>query len=84
MAIFSKQLGKLSSDTQVAIKEIANHIRLMQEDLEYKLLNLDSSNIIEIDTDITNVGGSLINELRQSYSTMNLNTEEGEDSGQNN
>lgn len=33
--------------------EIANHIRRLQDELEYRLSNLDSSNITEIDASDT-------------------------------
>lgn len=54
--IFSSQLGKLDglSDEQ-ALKSISNHLRKMQEELEYRLAHLDSSNISEINADETNI-----------------------------
>ena len=39
---------------------MANHIRYIQEQLEYTLMNLDSSNITAIDTDDTQLSGSSI------------------------
>lgn len=54
--IFSSQLGKLDGvSTEQDIKAISNHLRKMQDELEYRLSVLDSSNINEIDTDQTNV-----------------------------
>ncbi len=62
MPIFAHQLNKIdASNPQEAIKKMANHIAYIQEQLEYTLLNLDSRNINEIDTDktiITNTTGS--------------------------
>lgn len=59
MPIFTQSLRKvdLANPTE-AIKEMANHIRYIQEQLEYTLMNLDSSNVTEIDTDQTNIGSS--------------------------
>lgn len=54
--IFSGQLGKLDGqNNEQAIKNIANHLRKMQEELEYRLANLDSANINEINADDTKV-----------------------------
>lgn len=54
--IFSKQLGKVGGRTaQDDIRYIANHIRRMQEELEYRLMNLDSENINEIDAGVTKI-----------------------------
>lgn len=59
MPIFTRSLRKIdASDSQTAIKEMANHIRYIQEQLEYTLLNLDSQNIREIDTDDTTITDS--------------------------
>ena len=46
------------TNPQEALKEMANHSRYIQEQLEYTLMNLDSSNVTEIDTDQTNIGSS--------------------------
>ena len=52
--IFSSQLGKLDgTNTEQSLKSVANHLRKMQEELEYRLSVLDSSNITEIDADLT-------------------------------
>ena len=63
MPIFSTQLRKIDfANPQEALKEMANHIRYIQEQLEYTLMNLDSSNITEIDakdTVITSGGTQL-------------------------
>jgi hypothetical protein len=59
MPIFTQSLRKIDmSNPQEALKEMANHIRYIQEQLEYTLMNLDSSNVTEIDTDQTNIGSS--------------------------
>ena len=63
MPIFDKQMRKTDfSNVQESLKEMANHIRYIQEQLEYTLMNLDSRNITEIDTDDTTItsgtGGS--------------------------
>ena len=59
--IFSSQLGKLDGKTsEQAVKTIANHLRKIQEELEYRLGNLDSSNVTEIDTGLTEMSGPLV------------------------
>ena len=56
MPVFDKQL-RFSNTTnpQEMISAMAKHIKYIQEQLEYTLLNLDSRNITEIDTDVTNI-----------------------------
>ena len=54
MPVFSTQLGKLEGMTDNE-RIIANHIRKIQEELEYRLYNLDSANINEIDADETSI-----------------------------
>lgn len=57
--IFTQSLQRIdASNPTEAIKKMANHIKYIQEQLEYTLTNLDSNNIIEIDTDKTVVGDS--------------------------
>lgn len=57
--IFVQQLGKVDDMTpEAAVKAMERHIRYIQEQLEYTLSNLDSSNIKEIDTGSTNIGSS--------------------------
>lgn len=57
--IFTQSLQKIdTANPQDAIKKMANHIRYIQEQLEYTLSNLDSRNIAEIDTDITTITDS--------------------------
>ena len=59
MPIFTKQLRPLEyGDPEDALKEMAKHIKYIQEQLEYTLTNLDSSNVTEIETDITNITSS--------------------------
>ena len=59
MPIFTSQLGRLNyTDAPEAIKAMANHIRYIQEQLEYTLMNLDSSNVTELNTDETNISST--------------------------
>lgn len=64
--IFSSGLGSVEKQTtDVAIKSIANHLRKLQDELEYRLSNLDSSNINEIDTDETVLRGGTVTLISQ-------------------
>ena len=57
--IFTQSLQRIdASNPTEAIKKMANHIKYIQEQLEYTLLNLDSRNINEIDLDSTTITGS--------------------------
>lgn len=57
--IFTQQLGKVEATNPVeAVKIMERHLRYMQEQLEYTLMNLDSDNITEIDTSNTNISSS--------------------------
>lgn len=49
MAIFTSSLRNIdyTNPTQ-AVAQLANHVRQLQEELEYLLMNLDSSNISEL------------------------------------
>lgn len=59
MPIFTQSLQRIdTANPQEAIKKMANHIKYIQEQLEYTLLNLDSRNINEIDIDKTTITGS--------------------------
>lgn len=59
MPIFEKSLPRIDeSNPQDALKKFANHLKYIQEQLEYTLLNLDSRNITEIDTDKTVISDS--------------------------
>lgn len=58
------ELGDLSGKSpQEALKIIENYLRVNQEQLEYILTHLDSSNIIEIDITKTNIVKGEDNEL---------------------
>jgi len=57
--IFTQSLQRIEADKpQEAIKKMANHIKYIQEQLEYTLFNLDSRNVTEIDTDKTTITDS--------------------------
>lgn len=62
MPIFHNQLNRIDpQNVAESLKTMANHIRYIQEQLEWTLSNLDSSNVTEIDTSETNItsaGGS--------------------------
>ena len=59
MPIFTQSLQRIdTSNPQDAIKKMANHIKYIQEQLEYTLMNLDSRNINEIDIDKTPITDS--------------------------
>lgn len=59
MPIFTQSLQRIEADNpQDAIKKMANHIRYLQEQLEYTLHNLDSRYVTEIDTDKTTITDS--------------------------
>lgn len=62
MPIFTQSLQKIDYGNPTdAIKKVVNHLRYMQEQMEYTLYNLDSRNVTEIDTDktvITDSSGS--------------------------
>lgn len=59
MPVFANQLRTINySNSQEALKAMANHIRYIQEQLEYTLMNLDSSNVTELDTGKTNISSS--------------------------
>lgn len=54
--IFTQSLQRIDeSKPPDAIKKMASHIRYIQEQLEYTLLNLDSRNINEIDIEKTTI-----------------------------
>lgn len=81
MPVFSKSLGKMDYSSPEAIKTIANHIRVMQEELEYRLLVLDSSNISEINIDQTPIISSksnlieIINETEESLARIRVDSD---------
>ena len=77
MPIFTQALQRIdTSNPQDAIKKMANHIKYLQEQLEYTLFNLDSKNINEIDIDKTTITGSTVNTNIGSF--INLTGENGE------
>lgn len=77
MPIFSQSLQKIdAANPQEAVKKLYNHIRYIQEQLEYTLLNLDSRNINEIDTDQTVIKDSTGSTSIGSY--INLTGPNGE------
>lgn len=59
MPIFTQSLQRIDySNPQDALKKMANHIKYLQETLEYNLYNLDSRNINEIDLNQTTIKDS--------------------------
>ena len=57
--IFTKSLQRIdTSNPEEALKKMYQHIKYIQEQLEFTLTSLDSNNIIEIDTDKTAIGDS--------------------------
>lgn len=58
MPIFEKTLQRINPSDPQAIKKMENHIRYLQEQLEYTLYNLDSRNINEIDVNKTTITDS--------------------------
>lgn len=59
MPVFTNQLRNIDPMKPAeAIKTMANHIRYIQEQLEYTLLNLDSTNVSELDTSQTTITSS--------------------------
>ena len=59
MPIFTQSLQRIDeTNPQDAVKKMASHIRYIQEQLEYTLLNLDSQNINEIDINKTTITDS--------------------------
>lgn len=77
MPIFTKSIQNVdySNPTQ-ALKQMANHIRYIQEQLEYTLTNLDSRNVTEIDTDVTNITDASGTTSIGSYIRLNGNNGE--------
>lgn len=77
MPIFTQSLQKIDTNNpQDALKKMANHIKYIQEQLEYTLLNLDSRNITEIDTDKTTISDSTGSTSLGSF--INLTGQNGE------
>lgn len=82
MPVFSKTLGNLDYNDPASIKAVANHIRAMQDELEYRLAHLDSANINEINMDETQVFSSkggllqLLNESAESVAKLSVRDDE--------
>lgn len=71
MPIFTQSLQRIdTANPQDAIKKLYNHMKYLQEELEYILLNLDSHNINEIDTDKTIITDSTGSTSIGSYINM--------------
>lgn len=69
--IFNQALQRIDPlNAQDAIKKMANHIKYIQEQLEYTLTNLDSTHIREIDTSSTTIGDSTGGTALGSYTYM--------------
>lgn len=74
--IFAQQMRKLDyNDVPKALNEMAKHIKYIQDQLEYTLTNLDSSNITEIETDKT--------DITNSSGTVNISSDKISLSGKN-
>ncbi|MDD6315815.1 MAG: hypothetical protein PUB63_02215 [Clostridia bacterium] len=57
--IFGSVMRRLDvSDVAGSLRVMENHIRSLQEQLEYTLYNLDSTNVTELDTNITDIVSS--------------------------
>lgn len=77
MPIFTQSLQKIDySNPQEALKKMVNHIKYLQEQLEYTLHNLDSQNINEIDIEKTPISDSTGTTNIGSY--IHLTGKEGE------
>lgn len=76
MPIFTQSLQRIDPNDPQAIKKLYNHIKYIQEQLEYTLLNLDSRNINEIDVDKTTITDSTGSTNLGSY--INLTGSNGE------
>lgn len=71
MPVFSMQLGNIENQApEAGIRSLANHVRRIQEELEYRLAHMDSTNITEIDGDVTDItlGGKPIVNILQDVS----------------
>ena len=69
--IFTQQMQRIDpSNPQEAIKKMSNHIKYIQEQLEYTLQNLDSRNVTEIDTDKTVITDSTGSSTLGSYISL--------------
>lgn len=78
MPIFNTVLKKIDTQNPTeALNEMAKHIRYIQEQLEWTLMNLDSTNIIEIETDKTDITSSS-GSVNMTGETISLKGQNGE------
>ena len=78
MPVFTNQLRNIDpSRPAEAIKAMANHIRYIQEQLEYTLLNLDSTNVSELDASQTTISSST-GGVNMTGTSITLNGRNGE------
>jgi hypothetical protein len=72
--MFTSQLGSLANKSEIeAINTIASYLRSLQDELEYRLSVLDSSNISEIDATTTTIKtdkGTLISTINQAEESI--------------
>lgn len=72
--MFTSQLGSLANKSEIeAINTIASYLRSLQDELEYRLSVLDSSNISEIDATTTMIKtekGTLISTINQAEESI--------------
>lgn len=74
--IFTTQLGRIDyANAPDALKKMADHVRYIQEQLEWTLQNLDSSNITEINTRDTKISSDTVD---LSGNLVRLNGRNGE------
>ena len=82
--IFTQQLQKIDpTNPTEAVTKMAKHLQYIQEQLEYTLMNLDSSNIIEIDTDKTVISDSTGSATIGSYISLSGSNGESFRAGKN-
>ena len=78
MPIFTQVLKNFDdANPAEAIREMAKHIRYIQEQLEWTLMNLDSTNITEIETDKTDITSSS-GAVNMTGETISFKGENGE------
>lgn len=82
MPIFTKSIQNVDySNPTEALRKMVGHIRYIQEQLEYTLMNLDSRNVTEIDTDVTNITDTTGSTSIGSYISLNGNNGESFSAG---
>ncbi|MBQ3022748.1 MAG: hypothetical protein IJD91_05470 [Clostridia bacterium] len=63
--MFFSKLGDLTGHSpDEKVRMIENHLHILEDELEYILTHLDSSNVIELDTAKTNIYKGEDNELQ--------------------